>query len=146
MLLEEILTIAEFNWYGYAWDKHPPPPTLRKGGSAYLAAVNAHAELTARSQPAPVDALAGIFYRLQGHYWTPQMTEALAKSVAADYTRLLGGKYSVDEIQAACDDWLMNPENRFFPKPGEIDAILKRHRFAAQYRLKKLQRLLDLAD
>lgn len=145
-LLEEILNSHEFNWYGTSWMEKPPPPALRKEGEAYRQAVRIHGELSGSMEPATDDELGNVFYRLQGHYWTPNMTDSLARSVAWDYARLLGEKYPVDVLQAACDAWLMNPEKKFFPKPGELDEVLKTKLFTKQFRIRKLQRLLDLAE
>lgn len=142
-LLRSLLNSDDYAWH--AWSEKPKPPALKKGGEAYRLAVEEVRRLEAESQPAPVEAFSAILYKLQGHYWTPNMSEALARSVAQDYQRLLG-KYPVDILQAACDDWLLNPTSRFFPKVGELEQILKEHQCKKNGRKRKIQLLIDSAS
>lgn len=114
---------VDANWYGspaFAYKGALPklPEHLRELAVGELARIDVHL-----ANIAPDNEVAGLLYTLQGHYWQAGMSEALMKQVAADYIRLLGG-YPIEVFKRARDAWLINPENRFFPKVGEIKQLL----------------------
>jgi hypothetical protein len=92
--------------------------------------------------PADKTAVSSFLYRLQGHYWVANMSESLAKSVAEDYVRLLGD-YAIEIYQMTYDAWLLNPENKFFPKVGEFSELLKSINTTYDWRITKLKALLN---
>lgn len=92
--------------------------------------------------PATSDQFAGFMYRLQGHYWANTMSEKLAMSVAEDYKRLLGEKYPPDIIQKAYDEWLMEPKNKAYPKPGQLAELMDKHLYIRKNLAMKLRCLI----
>ncbi len=118
--VDSILNFEDINWSGSKHHLRPVPIVDRQ---AYDNIVERLEALDKTHEPAPKIALAGLLYKLQGHYWQPNMSEQLAREVANDYVRLLDG-YSIDVMQRACDRWLMNKENKFFPKVGELKDVL----------------------
>lgn len=147
-MLNAILDQTErINWYEHRYGATSllPVPILRKKSDVYVAAVEEAERLGKLLESASSLAFASVMYRLQGHYWQPSMTEKLAISVAEDYARLLG-HYPLDILQMACDDWLLDPKNQFFPKVGEIDERMKVLLCERKYRLRKLHKLIERAE
>lgn len=88
--------------------------------------------------------MSAALYRLQGHYWQPNMTQSLANSVASDYVRLLGG-YPKSVFLECCDKWLLE-DNKFFPKIGELKVLLDERTFLKKWRLKRVTKMLEKAE
>ncbi len=61
--------------------------------------------------------------RLAIQFWRPDFTPEQAKIQYSDFIRLLDG-LTADEIRQACDDWMMDPLNRFFPTPGQLKEMV----------------------
>lgn len=139
-LLEEILEL-DANWYGLSFVSKPAPVIIAKGGELFRAAEASLREMKSMLKPAEKAEFSAIFYKLQGHYWTAQMSDGLARQVSLDYARLLS-EYPADILQKACDEWLMDDQKKFFPKPGEIDKILRRLMHQRKFRITKLERLV----
>ncbi len=87
-------------------------------------------------------AISSFLYRLQGHYWVANMSDSLAKSVAEDYVRLLGD-YPLEVFQIAYDAWLMNPDNKFFPKVGEFNELLQSKNTTYNWKITRLKVILN---
>lgn len=62
--------------------------------------------------------------RLATHYWRPDFTTEQSKVLYGDFIRLLDGM-TLSELREACDTWIMNPDNRFFPTPGQLRDLVK---------------------
>jgi hypothetical protein len=108
------------------------PAHLRGLATAELARIDGHL-----ANLAPDGEVGGMLYTLQGHYWQAGMSEALMQQVAKDYIRLLGG-YPLEVFKRARDGWLLNPENRFFPKVGEIKQLLDAQLATMKWRKQQL--------
>lgn len=65
-----------------------------------------------------------ILSRLSLHYWRPDFGPGQVRLLLADYLDDLHG-YSVEAINAACTQYRRNPENKFFPRSGDLLALLK---------------------
>lgn len=61
--------------------------------------------------------------RLSVHFWRPDFHAAESKSLNDDFQRLLAG-LTADDLAAAYDAVLLNPENRYFPTPGMVRACI----------------------
>lgn len=57
------------------------------------------------------------------HYWRPDYTPEQARLVIEDYLDDLAD-FLPSEIERACMTFRRNPENKFFPKSGELLGIL----------------------
>jgi hypothetical protein len=143
--LESILSLEGINWHESKWSENKGAvPVIPKDSEAYHDVVDEIAEL--ESYPIKRDELAGILYRLQGHYWVSGMPESVARAVAEDYLRLLLPKgYTLKAVQGASDSWLTNPTNRFFPKIGEFEEALKMETSKIKWRLLRLKKLKEKA-
>jgi hypothetical protein len=129
------------NWTGAAWDKGAAVVPLADGNPLRAVALREVATIEQQLQHASTsETVAVMLYRLQGHYWQQGMTEALAREVARDYLRLLTG--FPDSIwRAACDQCLLDSDRKFFPKVGEMKALLESRLAAQRWRLRKLKAL-----
>jgi hypothetical protein len=58
------------------------------------------------------------------HYWRPDFTPEQMRYLMADYLEDLG-HIEPERVEAACRQWRRNPENKFFPKIGELLELLK---------------------
>lgn len=70
-----------------------------------------------------VAAVTATLARLALHYWRPDFTDKQAALLISDYIRDLEG-YSVIQVERACMVFRKGPENKFFPRSGELLAIL----------------------
>lgn len=70
--------------------------------------------------------VAASLARLALHYWRPDFTPAQAKLLLADFLHDLQG-YPPKDVEYACAAYRQNPENRFYPTPGQLLEILKRY-------------------
>ena len=68
--------------------------------------------------------IGAILARLALHYWRPDFQPEQVKLVLQDFLYDLRA-YEVRDIAHACDRYRQGPENRFFPTPGQLLAILK---------------------
>lgn len=130
----------DINWYGHKGHL-TPVPQFKRGSEAANEVEAQYAKITSYERINRTD-MAAILYKLQGHYWQQGMTEALAKSVADDYIRLLDG-YDEDVFQRTCDQWLLGKDNKFFPKIGELKAALDAKKNAKAWRIRQLLILMD---
>lgn len=99
-------------------------------------------------QPAKSPDVGNCVFRLRGHFSITNRAhdENLERMVAEDYIRLLGEQgFSADTISAACDEWLLKGKP-FFPKISELNEVCKRIDAFRKYQIKKLKRLLEVAD
>jgi hypothetical protein len=70
--------------------------------------------------------VAAILSRLALHYWRPDFTPAQAKLMLQDFLHDLDG-YTPKDVNYACEVYRQNAENRFYPTPGQLLAILRRY-------------------
>lgn len=70
--------------------------------------------------------------KLALHYWRPDFSEQQAKLLFADFVEDLR-EYSPERIEAACTAYRRNPENRFFPTPGQLRACIPPLKVEAVY-------------
>jgi hypothetical protein len=84
-------------------------------------------EIAAGPPKATVREIATSLGRLAQHYWRPDFTPEQAKLLYGDFVRLLDGATAA-EFQRACDEWVMDPLNRFFPTPGQLGELMRWHR------------------
>jgi hypothetical protein len=75
------------------------------------------------TQPNERKQVAAILARLSLHYWRPDYTPEQAKLLIQDYLDDLAG-YSVVEIERAVMTYRRLPDSKFFPKSGELLAIM----------------------
>jgi hypothetical protein len=74
--------------------------------------------------PSRNEQIAAILSKLALHYWRPDFTPTQSKLVLSDFLSDLA-PFTPQEISAACDTYRRNGENKFFPTPGALLAILK---------------------
>lgn len=110
-----------------------------------MVAEKARDALRKNMTPIRSDEMSAMMYRLQGHYWQTDMSEALARSVAADYVRLLG-HYPLPVFQEAIDSFLLNPKSKYFPKVGELEELLGSKMALKRWRLQRLEKLVEKAE
>jgi hypothetical protein len=60
------------------------------------------------------------------HFWRPNFTPTQVKHLLADFLEDLED-YTPAEVAEACKIYRCNSENRWFPTPGMLLAILKRY-------------------
>lgn len=75
--------------------------------------------------------ISAILARLSLHYWRPDFTEAQFKLLLEDYIFDLSG-YTPTEVHNACAAY-RRKESQFFPKPGEIIALIRQDRLLPSY-------------
>ena len=87
--------------------------------------IEAHLRATFDGPPrATVREFATKLGNLALHYWRPDFTPEHSKLLYGDFVRLLAA-LTADELQAACDEWVMDPLNRFYPTPGQLYELAK---------------------
>ena len=64
-----------------------------------------------------------LLTRLQAHYWRPDLPTALSREVMIDRVDDLR-EFDIAAIEAACNAWRRGAENKWFPKPGEMIALV----------------------
>jgi len=102
-------------------------------------------EVVAGPTKATVREFAGLLGKLSLHYWRPDFTPEQARHMNGDFVRLLDG-CTADELRQACDEWVMDPLNRFYPTPGMLHELM-RDRLSDRARMKAgAERLLELLD
>lgn len=75
--------------------------------------------------------ISAILARMSLHYWRPDFTEAQFKLVLEDYIFDLSG-FTPTEVQTACAAY-RRKDAQFFPKSGEIIALIRQYRPSASY-------------
>ena len=70
--------------------------------------------------------IAAILSKLALHYWRPEFSESQAKQLLQDFLQDLE-RYAVRDIEYACKVYRQNPENKFYPTPGQLLGILGRY-------------------
>jgi hypothetical protein len=61
--------------------------------------------------------------KLSLHYWRPAFTPDQAKHVFGDFAADLA-EVTAAELREACDRWRRDADNRFFPTPGQLKALV----------------------
>lgn len=148
-LLEGILETRGIDWYDGKYSSSEvvkdPVPVLCIASTAFaIACTEAEKIEGSIAGETPVDVMATLMVKLQGHFWQPAMSEALAREVAKDYARLLS-HFPADVMREACDVWLLNQENKFFPKIGELKHTMENILFRRKWRLHRLKKLIEVA-
>jgi hypothetical protein len=67
---------------------------------------------------------AALLGKLALHYYRPDFTPEQAKHHFADFVHDLDGVTAV-ELSDACKAWRTNGDNRFFPTPGQLLALVR---------------------
>lgn len=62
--------------------------------------------------------------KLAMHYWRPDFTPGQMRHLMADYLEDLRG-HSPAEIADACARYRRNPENKFYPRSGQLLELMK---------------------
>lgn len=148
-LLEGILETRGIDWYDGKYSsseivKDPVPVLCISSPSFALECDEAEKIEASISGETPGEVMATLMVKLQGHYWQPAMSEALAREVAKDYARLLS-HFPPDVMREACDVWLLNHENKFFPKVGELKQVMETILYRRKWRLQRLRKLIEVA-
>ena len=68
-------------------------------------------------------AVSATLTRLATHYWRPDFEPNQIKYMMVDYLNDLSA-YSPADVEASCVSFRRNPENKFYPRIGELLAIL----------------------
>lgn len=63
--------------------------------------------------------------RLALHFWRPDFTPIQAQYLMEDYLEDLRG-YSSNQVESACRNYRRDPENKFFPTPGQLIDLIPR--------------------
>lgn len=149
-LLESILSNHKLDWHGYR-DRNPaatwagePVPVLRIGSEAHREAVRLEHEIEASNAPIHPERLATLLYTLHGHYWQQDKPASLLKEVVKDYIQLLA-HYPQDVFEKVKAEILLEPERRFVPVLGELNALLEKRKAEKDGKLQRLQVLLSKA-
>lgn len=143
-LLNKIINDEKgFNWDGYKFQSDlPNPPVLNPKSREYLIACDELKKLETSLRTSTQEEKVLIIRRMQGHYHQPNMSEALMMEVAKDYVRLLDG-YPAKIMQDAVDTFLLDREQKFFPKVGEIKDRIESLLHKAKRRYFKLSLLVN---
>lgn len=148
-LVESILASEnKINWYEWTGDYDAgklPIPVLRKESELVADIKREIDALKTQLVMIHPSSMSGILYRLQGHYWQPNMSEALARAKAEDYLRLLG-EFPLFAFEEAYDAWILNSENKFFPTVGEFKALLMIKSWPKKWRLQRLEKLVEKSE
>ncbi|MGA7711468.1 MAG: hypothetical protein WCA81_06170 [Rhizomicrobium sp.] len=86
--------------------------------------------------------------RMAVHFWTPDFTPEQAKVKYGDFVRLLDG-VTAQELADACDAWLLDPRNRFYPTPGQLLMLIQdslSDRARAGFGAERLLAILDVRE
>lgn len=133
---------GQYDWDGLPWDRDKPkPPILSEDSEERAHAISEVLALESALVPADQQTVVAMLYKLQGHYYQPGMSESLMREVAKDYIRLLAG-YSVATMQEACDSFLIDPEQKFFPKVGELKKRMDNLQYNKSRRYRRLKILI----
>lgn len=143
--LESLLSLEGVNWHECAFGSNQGQiPVVSKRSQAYLEAIAEIPEL--ESYPVQRDELAGLLYRLQGHYWVAGMSDSVAKGVAEDYLEdILPEGFTLAAVKEGIRAWRKNESNKFFPKVGELIAAIKQAQTSIKWRLLRLKKLTEKA-
>lgn len=150
-LLKKILE-SRIDWKEYAerrpdarWWAGAPIPVLRKYSPVYNAVVENSMRILKMFDVMQPEVMATFLYKMQGHFWQPSMSEALAKSVAADYLRLLKG-YGVGIFSEMYDEIICESGRKFCPTIGELKGMLDKKTVEKNILLGQLNKLLEKAQ
>lgn len=69
-------------------------------------------------------AIITILAKLALIYWRPNFTPAQARELYAAYVEDLRD-YPITDIAAACEKYRRDPENKFYPAPGQLRGIIE---------------------
>lgn len=90
---------------------------------------------------ATVREFAGQLGKLALHYWRPDFTPDQAKLMYGDFITDLDG-VTAQELADACQEWRLDPLNKFFPTPGMLRELCldrlndrRRRKVGAEYLL-----------
>lgn len=73
---------------------------------------------------ATVRDFAGQLGKLSLHYWRPDFTPEQAKAMYGDFVHDLAA-VTAPELIGACQEWRIDPLNRFFPTPGQLLELVR---------------------
>lgn len=151
-LLEKLLEQTRIDWNGYAERKPTarswagePVPVIRRDSALCQEAVARLNKLSTDLAPITESRMATFLYKMQGHYWQPNMTETLAKNVAMDYLRLLGG-YGDGVFSEVYDEVILERGRKFCPTIGEMKERLEVKTYLKKTTHHKLKKLIERAE
>lgn len=81
-------------------------------------------QVVAGPQKATVRDFAVCLGKLALHYWRPDFTPEQAKQMYGDFVTDLDG-VTAQELADACQEWRLDPLNRFFPTPGQLRELVR---------------------
>ena len=99
-------------------------------------------EIIDAARPATAEQFALIVERFALHYPEAKLTPQERKLVMRDWLRLLG-HLPADMLEAAADAYVMSPA-RFFPTPGQFNAVIERAWNYRQALARRARETLDL--
>ncbi len=70
-----------------------------------------------------------ILGKLALHYYRPDFTQEQVKMLMGDYLDDLE-KYSASNVAHACEEYRRQPDSKFFPKIGELIAMMQPKKYA----------------
>lgn len=144
--LQKLLNDKEINWYGLKLHTNQKPvPVLKKKTDLWWETAAERESVIAVLEQWPNQKEFGmLLYRLQGHYWQQDMSEALAKLVVEDYLRLLG-KYPPALMALVIDEILLDPTVLHMPKIGQLAERAEQVAGKLKYKLRQLDSLMQRA-
>lgn len=150
-LLQKLLA-GKIDWNGIAERKPSarhfagaPVPVIEKNSAIHSAAAELHEKTKNELTPITEKEMATLLYKLQGHYWQPNMSESLARETAKDYLRLLS-HYGLGVFSEVYDEIITEPDRKFCPTIGELKDRLDKKTTVKNLLAMKLEKLLSLSS
>lgn len=97
------------------------------------------------NEPATAPQVAILLHRLSLHYPDRKLNDKEAASVAQDWLSDLAG-IPYDLIESAFTAWRRGPKSSFYPKPGEILAIIESEVRYRKHLAKRAREALELLN
>jgi hypothetical protein len=142
--LERLLSLKTIDWYEsmkygiFLQDISAVP----KGSKEYLTIMTYIRQIEIALKPAKPRKILSALARLRLHYATSHMSEQELALMLEDYINDLA-EYPKDILENACIEYRKDGRNLFFPKVGQLIALVKQPWQLRKEKLHKLKKLVE---
>jgi hypothetical protein len=122
-----------------------PIPIINKDSKIYSLLLVGIRQLEISLKPANTREILTLLAKLRLHFASSVMSEEEVAILLEDYLTDLA-PYPADIIEQACIEYRKDGKNLFFPKIGQLLTLMDKYWYPRKFKLKKLNKLLELSN
>lgn len=147
--LERLLSDEGIDWQGNMLGKSQylskRVPVISKNSVVYDQLIEAISVIEKLLEPANETDIIPLLVKLRLHFSLQHLSEIEISILINDYLEDIS-IYPIDIIEQACIDYRKCEKSLFFPKVGQILALIKDKWYKRRYKLQKLKKLLETSQ